>query len=170
MGLKKILIDLDRFSEHYKKCTFGCSYYYHPGNYGVLSLEEMATYALVCRKCEDENCVTSCPFQALEKGEDKILKRYNMRCTSCKTCAHACHSGVILQEFIPYMSYNCDLCIGRLGKNDVPQCVTSCSCGALQFGEYKEDEEKNMYAIGDNIIVHSVHWERETVKKKVQRP
>ena len=125
----------------------------------------MATYAIVCRKCEKENCVIACPFEALEKNEDKILRRSNMRCTSCKTCSYACHSGVILPEFIPYFSYNCDLCLNRLKEDELPECVTACTCGAVQYGDFKEDEEKNMYAIGENVIVHSVHWERDEIKK-----
>jgi len=167
MGLNRLLIDLDKFEEHNKRCVKECSYYYHPGNYGILSLQEMATYALICRKCEKENCVTACPFEALEKGPDKILRRHNMRCTSCKTCSHACHSGVILPDFIPYMSYNCDLCLERLEEGKLPECVEACECGALKYGDFEEDGEKNLYAIGKNVVVHSVHWERDGVKKKV---
>ena len=162
----KLYIDLEKFSEHKASCAEKCSYYYHPGNYGVLTLEEMVTYALVCRKCEKPNCVTACPFEALEKGEDKILRRHNMRCTSCKTCSHACHSGVILPDFIPYMAYNCDLCINRLDEGETPECVQGCICGAVRYGDLKEDKDNNIYAIGDNIIVRSVHWEREAAKKK----
>jgi Fe-S-cluster-containing dehydrogenase component len=161
MGVKRLLIDTGKMEEHREKCPSKCSYYYHPGNDGILSLEEMVTYALICRRCERENCVTSCPFEALEKGPDKILRRSNMRCTSCKTCSHACHSGVILPEFIPYMSYNCDLCLDRLEEGELPECVGSCSCGAIQYGDFKQDEENNMYAIGKNIIVRSVHWVRK---------
>jgi Fe-S-cluster-containing dehydrogenase component len=166
MGLKKIFVDLEKFDEHEKKCSHKCSYYYHPGNDGVLSLQEMATYAVVCRKCEKENCVTACPFEALEKGEDKILRRYNLRCTSCKTCAHACHSGVILPQFIPYLAFNCDLCLDRVEEKRLPDCAKACSCGAVQYGDFKEDEEKNIYAVGKNMVVHSVHWERGKAPKK----
>lgn len=165
MGLKKLFIDLEKFEAH-ENCGQGCSYYYHPGNDGMLSLQEMATYAVVCRKCEKENCVTSCPFEALEKNEDKILKRANMRCTSCKTCSHACHSGVILPEFIPYMAFNCDFCINQLKVTSVPECARACKCGAVQYGDFKEDEAKDMYAVGENIIIHSIHWQRNNVKKR----
>jgi len=162
----KLFIDLEKFEEHNKKCPSKCDYYYHPENSGILSLQEMVTYALVCRRCEKENCVTSCPFEALEKGNDKILRRYNMRCTSCKTCSHACHSGVILPEFIPYMTYNCDLCLDRLGKNETPICAEACKCGAIQYGDFKEDEEKDIFAVGKDIVAHSVHWARNGAKKR----
>ena len=59
------------------------------------------------------------------------------------------------------MAYNCDLCLGRLEKGKAPECVEYCTCGAIRHGDFKENEEKNLYKIGDNIIVHSVHWERK---------
>jgi Fe-S-cluster-containing dehydrogenase component len=169
MGLKKLYIDLEKMSEHDKKCGKECSYYYHPENYGILPLQETATYAVICRKCEKENCVTSCPFEALEKGPDKILRRSNLRCTSCKTCSHACHSGVIWPEFIPYMAFNCDLCLDRLQGDKTPECVESCTCGAIQYGDFREDNTKDIYAIGDNIVVHSVHWQREESPKRAHK-
>jgi len=161
VSVNKLLIDLEKFEGHKANCPAKCSYYYHPSNDGMLSLEESVTYALVCRKCEKENCVTACPVEALEKGPDKILRRANMRCTSCKTCSHACHSGVIFPSFIPYMAFSCDMCLDRLNKGDIPECVDACACGAAQYGDFKEDETRNMYKVGDNVIVHSIHWERK---------
>lgn len=162
MGLKKkILIDLEKLSGHVASCKDSCSYFYHHDNSGIKSVWEMATYAIVCRKCEDENCVKACPSEALEKQDDKILKRYNMRCVSCKSCAHACHSGTIYPEFLPYLVSNCDWCVERLNYQDKPDCAKECSCGAIQYGDFKEDKEKDIYAIGENLLVHSVQWERK---------
>ena len=158
---KKLFIDLEKLGEHVKSCKDKCSFFYHPNNSGITSLWEMASYALVCRKCEEENCVKACPAEALEKQPDKVLKRYNMRCISCKSCAHACHSGTIYPEFIPYLVSNCDYCIERLGWIDKPECVEACGCGAIRFGEFAENKAKDMYAIGENLIVHSVQWERK---------
>ena len=166
MGLKKLFIDLEKLNEHMENCKDRCSYFYHPNNSGITSVWEMVTYALVCRKCEDENCVRACPTEALEKQKDKVLKRYNMRCISCKSCAHACHSGAIYPEFIPYLVSNCDYCIERLGAKEEPECVKGCNCGAIGYGDFKEDKERDFYAIGDNLIVHSVQWERNGVSKK----
>ncbi len=166
MGLKRLFIDLEKLTDHMKNCTDRCSYFYHPHNSGITNVWELATYALVCRKCEDENCVRACPTDALEKQEDKVLKRYNMRCTSCKSCAHACHSGTIYAEFVPYYVSSCDFCLNRLNWNDKPECVQNCRCGAIQYGEFKEDEAKNVYAVGENLLVRSTQWERNGVKKK----
>ena len=59
----------------------------------VLALRERATFELVCRRCEHASCVEACPFDALERGEDGIIKRHNMRCVSCKSCSLASSFG-----------------------------------------------------------------------------
>ncbi len=65
--MKKILIDLDLYTENKDK-DFGCSYFYHSENKGVRSLLELATYAIICRKCELAPCVTACPTGARRWG------------------------------------------------------------------------------------------------------
>jgi len=122
MGLKKLYIDLDKCLDcAEEKCS--CSYNFHPGNNGIISLREMASFAVICRKCEQGTCVLSCPKEALEKKEDGVLKRYNMRCVACKSCTLACPFGTIIPELIPYKVSGCDFCIGRLGAAEVPVCV-----------------------------------------------
>ena len=165
---KKLFIDLEKISEHMAKCKDTCDYFYHPDNSGIRSIWEMATYAVVCRKCDNENCVKACPNEALEKQADKVLKRYNMRCTSCKSCAYACHSGVIYPEFIPYHVSKCDYCLDRVSAEEDPDCVKSCKCGAIKYGEFKEDKTVDIYAIGENVVVRSVQWERNVAAKKVK--
>ncbi|MBL7070919.1 MAG: 4Fe-4S binding protein [Candidatus Omnitrophica bacterium] len=163
--MKKLLIDLDLYTE-YKDKDLGCSYFYHSDNKGVRSLLELATYAIVCRKCELEACVTSCPNEALEKRDDKILERYNMRCTSCKSCSHACPFGVIYTEMMTYLMPRCDLCLDKLMDGEEPACIKGSAEGVLMYGDFKEDEAKKIYAVSDNILVKAERWERNGVKSK----
>ena len=75
-GNLKLFIDLDIcFSGECKNCNLQCSYFYHPLNNGINSVAELATYALVCRRCEEPHCVNACPVEALEQQEEK-----NKRC------------------------------------------------------------------------------------------
>ena len=68
MGLKKLYIDLDKCLDcEGEKC--GCSYNFHPGNDGITNVREMASFAVICRKCEQGTCVLSCPKEALDKGQ-----------------------------------------------------------------------------------------------------
>lgn len=161
---KRLFIDLDVCAAgRCKDCVIKCSYFYHPDNNGIISIVELATYALVCRRCEEPHCVASCPVEALEqqKDKDKLLMRHNMRCISCKSCSHACPYGAIYPENVPLLIHNCDFCLDRRSQKDEPLCITTCPYGALSLkkGDIKLDE--HTFLAGDNIIVHSTHWEWE---------
>jgi Fe-S-cluster-containing dehydrogenase component len=121
-------------------------------------LRELLTYILVCRKCEEPHCVNSCPQNALEKQEDNILKRYNMRCIGCKSCSHACPYGVIYPELVPYLSAKCDLCADRCDQKDEPKCACTCPYGAISLKDIEPEDEEYLYKVGDSVIVHSKHW------------
>ncbi len=161
--MKRLFIDLDICS-NCPKCVVDCSYFYHPQNNGVSSLREMATFGLVCRQCEISPCVVSCPKEALEKQKDGVLKRYNMRCISCKTCSLACPFGTIYTELLPLMVSSCDYCLGRL-KTDVPICVTTCPYHALRYEEIEEKPSANIFNLNDNLVVKSFKWIKEEAKK-----
>jgi len=161
--MRKLLIDLDLYAQ-YKERDFGCSYFYHSNNEGIRSLLELGNYAIICRRCELASCVTACPNEALEKSEDKTLKRYNMRCTSCKSCSHACPFGVIFPEMLPYLVPRCDFCLGRLMENEVPLCVQNSPKGVLEYGDFEENKEKKIYAVSKNMLVKAERWDRNGVE------
>ena len=163
----RLFVDLDVCaSGECKKCEIQCSYYYHmqrPGNNGIISVAELATYALVCRRCEEPHCVNSCPVEALEqqKEKDKLLIRHNMRCISCGSCSHACPYGTIYPENVPYLVHICDFCEDRRGKKDEPLCIKTCPYGALSLKQGDVELDENTFLVGNNLIVHSTHWNRE---------
>jgi len=164
---KRLFIDLDICAKGpCEKCEIRCSYYYHqqaPGNNGIISCVELANYILVCRRCEEPHCVNACPYQALEQQKDKgkLLVRHNLRCVSCKSCSHACPYGTIYPENLPLMVHNCDFCIGRLDEPNEPLCVTTCPHGALAMKNVEGELEPNTFLVGDNMVVHSTHWQWE---------
>ena len=119
---ERLFIDLDICSTHQcPECTIQCSYYGHNNNNGIHSVAELATYALICRRCEDPHCVKACPVNALEQQKDKgsLLIRHNMLCVSCQSCSHACPYGTIYPEHVPLLVHNCDFCMDRRGDRDV---------------------------------------------------
>ncbi len=165
---KRLFIDLDACaSGECEDCVVKCSYLYHrqTNNNGIMSVVELATYALVCRRCEEPHCVASCPFEALEQQEDekkdKMLIRHNMRCVSCRSCSHACPYGTIYPETVPYLVHNCDFCLDRRTEKDEPLCIKTCPYGALKLVGADEELGENTFLVGNNIIVHSTHWEWE---------
>jgi Fe-S-cluster-containing dehydrogenase component len=164
---QKLFIDLDVCAKgECEKCDIQCSYYYHqqkPGNNGIVSVAELATYALVCRRCEEPHCVNACPVEALEQQKDKgkLLVRHPMRCISCKSCSHACPYGTIYPENVPFLVHNCDYCLDRRGQKDEPLCIKSCAHGALSLKKADGDLGPDTFLVGDHLVVHSKHWQWE---------
>jgi Fe-S-cluster-containing dehydrogenase component len=160
----RLFIDLDKCATgQCEECVIQCSYYYHqqrPQNNGIISVAELATYALVCRRCEEPHCVNSCPVEALEqqKEKNKLLIRHNMRCIACRSCSHACPYGTIYPENVPFLNHVCDFCMDRRDHQDEPLCIKTCPHGALSLKPGDMELDQNTFLVGDNLIVHSTHW------------
>jgi Fe-S-cluster-containing dehydrogenase component len=162
---QRLFIDLDVCATgECDACSVRCSYYHHTGNNGVRSIAELATYALVCRRCEEPHCVRACPREALEQQVDKgrILVRHASRCVSCRSCSLACPYGTIYPELVPILTHTCDFCMGRRENPSEPLCIATCPRGALRLlDEGQEVNCEHTYLVGENLIVHSTHWERD---------
>ena len=161
---KRLFIDLDICSTALcQECVIQCSYFYHPDNNGIISVVELATYALVCRRCQEPHCVKACPVEALEQEQDKdnLLIRHNMRCISCKTCSYACPYGTIYPENVPFMVHSCDFCLDRREEREEPLCISTCPYGALSLREVDRERDERTFLVADNLTVHSTHWDRE---------
>lgn len=158
--MKRLLIDLDACSKC-EECGMLCSYIQHPANNGISNLRELAHFAIICRRCDDAPCIRSCPWEALEMQSYNMLKRYMMRCTSCKSCSRACPFGTIYPETIPFIVARCDYCLGRLSEGQSPICLESCTHGGVKFGEFEENLEENIYKVSEYLLVKtSYKWDR----------
>jgi len=159
---KRLFIDLTKCTEC-EKCSVECAYFYrsHATDHGVLKLRELASFLLFCRRCENPSCVAACRFDAIERQEDGVMKRYNMRCVSCKCCSHACPFGTILPDTLAFYVTACDYCMRLDGKT--PPCVPTCVKGAIEYREVEESKEDNIYVINDNFAVKTPKWDKEAV-------
>jgi Fe-S-cluster-containing dehydrogenase component len=154
---EKLVIDLKKC----KSCTLcdvQCSYKHHPANNGINALLEKIRFALICRKCKTAPCIKACPRNALEKvdigrGDEQVLKRADMLCTGCGTCAIACPFGTVYTELAAFVDDVCDLCRGRLKSNEKPLCVRTCSSGALDWQKIDVEENRDMTEVFDDVVV-----------------
>ena len=151
----KLIIDLAK-ADLQEKLRVQCSYKHHPSNQGFDALLEMVRFALICRRCEGAACVKACPRGALEKvpsatHDAGVLKRANMLCTGCGTCALACPFGTVYTDLIPFPSSVCDVCRGRLHGGEKPLCVQTCVDGAVDYREVEATGD--LVEIFDGIVV-----------------
>lgn len=162
----KLIIDLAKCKLQ-GQSKVRCSYKHHPENKGIDSLLEMIRFSLICRKCEAAPCINACPVGALEKVATKnddagVLKRANMLCTGCGSCAIACPFGTIYTDLIPFPSSVCDVCKGRLKPDEKPLCVRTCEDGSIDYGEVDVKKEKDLVEVFEDIVVKvsgGVLWE-----------
>ncbi|MBN1362361.1 MAG: 4Fe-4S dicluster domain-containing protein [Sedimentisphaerales bacterium] len=135
----KLIVDLAK-ARLQEESHVRCSYKHHPQNKGFDALLEMMRFALICRRCTSAPCVKACPQGALEKvtsdrHDAGILKRANMLCTGCGTCAIACPFGTVYTDLIVFPSSVCDVCRGRLAPGEKPLCVRTCEDGSLDYAD-----------------------------------
>lgn len=162
---KALFIDLDFINREWKNLNIQCSYPYHFNNNGVLQLREWLAFQIVCRRCEDYPCVHACRYEALERVEETgIIKRNTCLCVSCKSCAVACPFGTIYMEILPFLTFTCDLCKGRLKEGEEPLCVQS-SDGMIRYGEFKEDHKNNIFRVGE-VFIKLTPWKREVPEEE----
>ena len=160
---KRLIIDLAACD----RCD-GCSI-----GPAMLAIRERATFELVCRRCEHASCVQACPFDALERTDDGIIKRHNMRCVSCKSCSLACPFGTIYMELLPFYSMDYNAAVGALvgaAKAAIQSSPDSLSesrlsplqlagCDALEYREVGPDEP-GIHIIDEFLAAKVRRWDK----------
>jgi Fe-S-cluster-containing hydrogenase component 2 len=154
---ERLVIDLDACRDCVE-CTAQCTYPYHTGAPGVARLRELAAFELACRQCKVRSCVEACPNDALEEQENGVLKRYNMRCTGCLSCSHACAFGNIIPAALQFRDAACDYCAGR--ADGQPECARTCPEKAIVVEEVA-DGQAGVYLLGDSLGVRATVWQKK---------
>jgi len=155
----RLIIDLQK-CDKCESCCVDCGYHdrLHTQEHGMSGLRERATFALICRRCNSASCMDACAFEALQRGEDGILHRRNLRCVSCKMCAHACPFGTIYTDMLSFYQVNCDMCLER---NDTePPCVASCPHGALEY-RVTDPADTETHVIDKHLAARANRWVRQ---------
>ena len=160
-GPKRLIIDLQK-CENCQSCSVSCGYHgrAQPQENGLTQLRERATFAVICRRCASASCIDACAFDALERNQDGIIHRHNMRCVSCKMCAHACPFGTIYTDMLTFYEVNCDPCLAHYDSQ--PPCVVSCPQGALEY-RATDPSETDIHIIDRHLAARAKGWVRQEV-------
>lgn len=167
MGLK-LFIDIPLLLESGTAVDeIKCSYLYHRSNQGSLSIIEIAEFGVYCRECKDAFCISVCPKEALQQQDNGLIRRYNMLCVGCKSCALACPFGTIFPEVMNYISSKCDYCLNQLGKNTfIPACVKTAPPGSILIKDMDmELPEEHIHFVGEHLAVKSHSWLKREGRK-----
>lgn len=161
---KYLVIDLQKCGQC-PSCNVACSVacglpYDRPPTqeHGLSGLRERATFALVCRRCTSASCIEACVFNALERGADGVIHRHNLRCVSCKMCAHACPFGTIYTDMLTFYQLSCDPCLAQTVTQ--PACVASCPLGALEF-RVLDATETDVHVVDQHLAARAKRWNRQ---------
>jgi Fe-S-cluster-containing dehydrogenase component len=158
---KRIVLDLTK-CDGCEACTVDCSDFYRPNDQaqGIQTLKERATFAVVCRRCEHPGCVAACPYDALERQPDGVMKRSNLRCVSCKLCTQGCPFGTIYPDLVGFYSSPCHYCLDR--STAEPPCVSGCVHEAIEYREVSTSEP-GVHIVDEHLAVVAPRWEKEDV-------
>ncbi|MCD6595541.1 4Fe-4S binding protein [bacterium] len=147
---KRIVLDIDRCIDC-RSCETAC-FYSHVGHQNLTHAvsRQIAAFPYNCRQCEEPVCLDACSRNAIERRDDGVIVRNKFLCIGCLSCAYACPFGVIKEDLIRRVVSKCDLCVSELSEGEVPNCVATCTSGALQF--VPMDEVIEMKKWGARII------------------
>ncbi|XUW99306.1 4Fe-4S dicluster domain-containing protein [Wukongibacter sp. M2B1] len=84
---------------------------------------------IICRHCEEPECVYTCMSGAMTKNKDTGMVAYDEeKCSSCFMCIMSCPYGVLKADDVEKkIVLKCDMCHDR----EIPRCIENCPTGCL---------------------------------------
>ena len=95
---------------------------YHGSRIRIESDEARGQHTpVLCRFCDDPECLSACPVQALSKeAKAGSIRVDGSLCNGCQSCLQGCPHGAIFFDDENGKPFICDLCQGD------PECLKVC--------------------------------------------
>ncbi len=93
-----------------------------------------AYFSMGCNHCLEPTCLTGCPVDAYSKDPDTGIVRHSAdTCIGCQYCTWNCSYGVPQYNPDRGVVGKCDMCHGRLERDQAPACVSACPESAIRI-------------------------------------
>ncbi len=118
-------------------CVTSCSFFHHQtfaefqARLRIAADETIWKFEpVVCRQCEDAECVAACPTMALSRDpETGAVLLDASACSGCEACRLACPYEAIVMDRASGTAQICDLCHGN------PSCAAACPHSAIVYSD-----------------------------------
>jgi len=95
-----------------------------------------------CRHCDEPDCVSACPEEAIAKRKDGVVVLDEKTCVGCRLCIDACPYDAISLDNERGVAQKCNLCSHRVDKGLLPACADNvCLAHCIYFGSPGEIEK-----------------------------
>ncbi len=154
---KKLLINFEKLREFrnipvegvFKRNEYAASF---------KTIRELATFQFSCRRCEKAPCIEACPFKALEKDGNGIVRRAVLLCVRCKSCAFICPFGTMMDNLFDAKTSGRKF-IHLNGEKDLQKFAESFPDDVVSIVDREENPEENIYSLSDNILIKENIWQ-----------
>ncbi len=121
------------------------------------TIRELATFQFTCRKCEIAPCVNACPAEALEKGEDGIVKRAVNLCIRCKSCIVICPFGTLMDNLFEVKTSDYRF-FDLNDDSELKKFADAFPADMVSLVDMEEKREENIYKLNDKILIKEKTW------------
>jgi Fe-S-cluster-containing hydrogenase component 2 len=133
----------------------------YPNRDGRKSIREQALFRFTCRRCLDAPCVEACPAKALEKDDDKMVRRSTNLCIACKSCVVICPFGTMMNDFFEHHRTR-ENYFELDDEDSIEKFISSNPKGAVRWVEadMEEDPSNNIYKLNEMVLVKEKEWNK----------
>lgn len=101
---------------------------------GVYPQTQRHYLSMGCNHCLEPTCLTGCPVNAYTKdGLTGIVRHSADTCIGCQYCTWNCSYGVPQYNRERGVVGKCDMCYGRLSRDQEPACAAACPEEAIRI-------------------------------------
>lgn len=113
-----------------------------------------------CMHCTEASCMAVCATGAISRRPGGMVIIDEQRCVGCRNCVTACPFGAVNFSEETGTPRKCRFCEDRLAAGLKPACVSACPTGALDFGDREEmlklakKRQQELLAAGEKAILY----------------